>query len=203
MADVEAGGRTRQRLRTRKDLMDAAARLMKRGGKPTLEAVAEEAMVSRATAYRYFSSVEALLLEASLDIAFPEAETLFGAGAPEDPAARVELAEAAVSEMVATNEAALRTMLVHSLEQALNGEEANPRVRQNRRTSLIEAALAPGRDLFDPAGLVQLTRALALVIGTEQMLVFKDVLGLTDAEAARVKSWTIRALVSAALKPSR
>ena len=42
---------------------------MKQGRKPDLEEIAEEALVSRATAYRYFPSVEALLLEASLDVA--------------------------------------------------------------------------------------------------------------------------------------
>ncbi|RYF89895.1 MAG: TetR/AcrR family transcriptional regulator, partial [Caulobacteraceae bacterium] len=49
-------GRSNQRRRTRKDLLEAAARLMKRGAKPSLEEIAEEAMVSRATAYRYFTN---------------------------------------------------------------------------------------------------------------------------------------------------
>ena len=53
-----------RRRRTRKDLLEAAARLMEQGKKPTLEEIAEEALVSRATAYRYFPSVEALLNEA-------------------------------------------------------------------------------------------------------------------------------------------
>ena len=51
-------GRPNQRSRTRKDLLDAASRLLKQGRRPTLEEVAEEARVSRATAYRYFPSVE-------------------------------------------------------------------------------------------------------------------------------------------------
>ena len=41
--------------------------------------IAAEALISRATAYRYFPSVEALLLEASLDVAVPEADDLFAA----------------------------------------------------------------------------------------------------------------------------
>ena len=71
--------------RTRKDLLQAATRLMKQGRKPSLEEVAEEAMVSRATAYRYFSTVDALLLEAALDVAVPEADVLFE-NAPKDDA---------------------------------------------------------------------------------------------------------------------
>ena len=40
--------------------------------------------------------------------------------------------------------------------------------------------------------------ALALVIGTEAMLVFKDVLGIDAATARGVRRWTIDALVTAA-----
>ena len=42
--------RQNQRYRTRKDLLDAAARLLKAGRSPSLEEVAAEAKVSRATA---------------------------------------------------------------------------------------------------------------------------------------------------------
>ena len=38
-------GQPNQKTRTRKDLLDAASRLMKQGGRPTLEEVAEEALV--------------------------------------------------------------------------------------------------------------------------------------------------------------
>ena len=42
-------GRSNQRRRTRKDLLAAAARLLKRGGTPAMDEIAEEAAVSRAT----------------------------------------------------------------------------------------------------------------------------------------------------------
>src|ERR687894_3223624 len=79
--------RGNQRFRTRKDLLAAAARLMKNGRKPSLEEVAEAALVSRATAYRYFPSIEALLVEASLDLAVPDGEAVFArepSGGPEE-----------------------------------------------------------------------------------------------------------------------
>jgi hypothetical protein len=74
--------------------------------------------------------------------------------------------------------------------------------RQNRRTPLIEAALAPVRERFRPGELRLLTRALALVVGTEAMIVCKDVLQLDDAETRKVKRWAVKALVEAALKPA-
>jgi AcrR family transcriptional regulator len=200
MADAGAPGRPNQKSRTRKDLLRAAARLMQEGRSPTLEEVAGEALVSRATAYRYFSGIEALLVEAALDVAMP-GEAFFEGDGSADPAERLLRADAAVADMVRANEAALRAMLVHSLQRGM-ADAAVP-ARQNRRTPLIEAALAPARDAFAPAALDRLAKAMALVIGTESRLVFKDVLRLGDQEAAAIRGWMIRALVAAARAPAK
>jgi len=192
-------GRTNQRRRTRKALLEAASRLMADGGRPSLEDIAESALVSRATAYRYFPGLEALLLEASLDVSAPRAEELFGPGAPADPLARIERVDAAFERMIAANEPALRTMVARALERKAQGkDEPDMPARQNRRSPLIEAALAPAAGEFEPQALDLLKKALALVIGAESMIVFQDVLQLDAAEAARVRRWAIRALVEAA-----
>jgi len=193
-----SGARSRQKQRTRKDLLRAAARLLAAGGKPTLDEVAEEAMVSRATAYRYFSNVDALLLESSLDVSIPEPESLFANSTEQNVAQRVQRADDVLNEMIAEKEAALRLMLAKSLEQSIDpaGVHDVP-LRQNRRSGLIEAALAPLRGRVSARELKLLSRALALVIGTEARIVVKDVLQLGDAEALAVKRWAIRALVNA------
>jgi AcrR family transcriptional regulator len=196
LADADRAGRPNQRQRTRKDLLEAAGRLMRAGRRPTLEEVAEAALVSRATAYRYFTGVEPLLVEAALDLAFPS-DAWLGEQESDDPAERLIRAERSVAEMTRANAASLRAMLAHSVQRA----DGSPLVRQNRRTPLIQAALAPVRDQLDPEAALLLERAMALVIGTEPMIVFEDVLELDSAEAARVKEWMIRALVEAARKP--
>ena len=197
MAADAGARRTNQARRTRKALLDASAKLMKTGRRPTLEEVAEEALVSRATAYRYFTGVEPLLVEAALDLAMPGPEMFDGDGTG-DAVARLERADAAVQAMIRGNEAALRTMLIHSLQAGLDGAGEGPPARQNRRTPLILAALAPLADRLDPERLERLARALALVIGTESTVAFKDVLSLDDAEADQVRRWMISALVAAA-----
>lgn len=194
-------GRPNQRRRTRKDLLQAAARLMQQGRKPTLEEIAAEAMVSRATAYRYFPSIEALYTEASLDLAAPEPEVLFHDFPSTDPAARIERVDTALHEMILQNELSIRMMLAHSMERIVRGgQDKQIPPRQNRRSPLIEAALKPTRSQFKPASLDLLSKALAMIVGTEAMIVFKDVLQLPDAEAMKVKRWTIRTLVEAARK---
>lgn len=199
---ADDAGRPNQRSRTRKDLLQAASRLMKQGRRPTLEDIAEEALVSRATAYRYFPSVESLLIEAPLEGATPEPEELFRGTSSDDPVERLDRVDAALGEMIAANEPSLRLMLASSLQRSVNnGRNSDVPSRQNRRTALIEAALAPARKQFTPAALKTLTKSLALIIGTESMVVLKDVLQLDDADARKVRRWAIRALVDAARKP--
>src|SRR4051812_42600556 len=57
-------GRANQKQRTYQALLDAALGLSDAGQQPTLRDIANKAMVSRATAYRYFPSVDALIHEA-------------------------------------------------------------------------------------------------------------------------------------------
>jgi AcrR family transcriptional regulator len=197
MPDDIGALRTNQARRTRKALLEAAARLMKAGRRPNFEEVAEDALVSRATAYRYFTGIEPLMVEAALDLAMPE-PAMFDADPSGDPVERVQRADAAVQEMIRTNEAALRTMLIHSLQAGLDGASGGPPARQNRRMPLILAALAPLGGRIDGARFDRLARALALVIGTESMVVFKDVLRIGDEEADTVRRWMISALVEAA-----
>jgi AcrR family transcriptional regulator len=203
VTETEQIGRPNQKTRTRKDLLQAASRLMRQGRTPTLEEVAEEALVSRATAYRYFPTVDALLVEAAVDVAVPEPQAVFRNEASRDPVARLQRVETALNDMIIANEPLLRAMLAHTIQQGIQADENGklPR-RQNRRTPLIEAALAPARDQFKPGTLKILTRALALIMGTEATIVVKDVLQLDDAEAQKMKRWAIRALVDAARKPA-
>jgi AcrR family transcriptional regulator len=191
--------REKQRQRTRKDLLQAAARLMAEGPEPTLEEIAEAALVSRATAYRYFPGLDALLVEAALDMAAPVPQVLLDEGAPTDLAGRLAFVDDAFDAMIRHHEAPLRSMLVHALQRRLRGEEELP-VRQNRRMPLIEAAIGDAGEKLAPAAADRLAKAMALVVGTEAMIVCKDVLGIDDDEARAVRRWAIDALAAAALR---
>ena len=76
-------------------------------------------------------------------------------------------------------------------------------VRQNRRTPLIEAALAPAREKLTDDAYDKLRASLAMIFGTESMIVFKDVLGVDEPTARDVKAWAARVLVRAAMEESR
>ena len=62
--DYLESGRTRQKQRTRDQLIAAARELITAGDTPRVEEVAEAAGISRPTAYRYFASQAELLAAA-------------------------------------------------------------------------------------------------------------------------------------------
>jgi AcrR family transcriptional regulator len=195
--------RVRQKQRTRKDLMTAAVRLMQDGQFPTVAEVAEEANISRATAYRYFPSQDALLAEAPLDGVVPTPEELFTNDRSRDAEERLDRAERRLHDMIYANEAQLRVMLSQSLAGSLSGRDKDGTpIRQNRRAPLIEGALEPVRDRLDDATRERLVAALSCFFGTESMVVFADVLQMAPPDARAVKSWAIRALLRAALQES-
>jgi AcrR family transcriptional regulator len=191
-------GRSNQKRRTRKDLLDAAARLVREGRRPSLDDVAEAALVSRATAYRYFANLDTLLLEAAVHVVAPDSGVL-QAASPTDPIDRLQTVDAAFERMIVENETPLRLMLAQILERSVRGDApADLPARQNRRSPLIEAALEPSRKGIEPGVFETLVSALSILIGTESFIVTKDVLQLSEAEAREVRRWAIAALVAAA-----
>ena len=169
-----------------------------------MEAVAEEALVSRPTAYRYFRSIDALLLEVSVDISMPDPTELFSKSAIDDSEARIDIAEESVHRVIYGHEAQMRILLANSIGRALSND--SPPDRQNRREPLIEAALAPIKKILSPKEYTRLRRALSFFFGPEGMIVCQDVLHIDEPTAREVKSWAVRALVRSALaakKPTR
>ena len=77
-------------------------------------------------------------------------------------------------------------MLARSLERVVTGGgDWRVPARQNCRMPLIAAALETADGQFNPASFDALGKALALIVGPEAMVVFKDVLQVDEREAGR------------------
>lgn len=174
--------------------------MLARGEKPTLDDVAAEARVSRATTYRYFPGLDALLNEAAVDLLMPEPDELFAVHPASDPFERLERVDEAIDTACREREAPLRLMLARALERSIGRGPDDPPLRQNRRVPLIEAALAPLEPRIGRPRLTRLAQALALVVGTEGFIALNDVVGLDRDEARHVRRWAMDALVAAALR---
>jgi AcrR family transcriptional regulator len=98
--------------------------LVEQGKRPTVAEVAEAALVSRATAYRYFPTQEYLLFEAALESTRSDIDRELDENRlPDDPEARLEMMIDALQKRIIDKEAVFRTMLRLSLEQSSDKEQ--------------------------------------------------------------------------------
>ena len=192
--------RSAQKLRTRAALLAAARELVSQGKSPSVAEVADAAQVSRATAYRYFPTQEALLVEVPLDEDAPTVADLFGPdNAPADPEDRAALVQGTLYELARDHEQEFRLFLRSSLTRGMkDGQTSADPFRGARRAALLREALAPLAGEL-PAGEIQrLATALSMLVGVEAMVVLRDVLRLDHDEAREAGEWAVRRLVRAA-----
>ena len=193
-----SSGRATQKLRTRKALTEAASRIIAKGEELTVAAAAEAAGVSKATAYRYFTSAETLALEAPLDMGFAEPDAIIG----DDPDVRLRVRRVAEYLHIATaqNERGFRLFLASALQASVQPDA--PQLRGARRLPMFELALAPVRAELGEARFRRLVHALSGATGLEAFVALHDVCRIRDQkEALAVLMTTVDALLDAFLPP--
>jgi AcrR family transcriptional regulator len=190
-------GRVNQKQRTRTAIVDAASELIRGSAEVTMPAVAKAALVSEATAYRYFPDLSSLLREA-LDGTWPSpAEALAPVEHSRDPVERIAFATERLLQHVQAHQGAVRTMISGSIVR-----RDGAAVRPGYRFGLIDHALAPldaGLGRRDPAALRQLKQDLAVVVSAEALFTLTDLCGLSPEDAIASAVHTARAITAAAV----
>ncbi len=191
-------------MRTRRELLRAAQELVEAGRAPTVAEAADAALVSRATAYRYFPSQEALLREAALLPDLPDFGELFtGTDAPLDAEDRVALVHEVLFDHIREREAQFRLFHRTQLLQSLEPGSAERTLRPAYRVALLDAALAPFEAELGQDRSERLKHALGVLIGTEAVIAVRDVLQLDHDTARDHLGWACRMLVRTALADAR
>lgn len=196
IGDGDSQGRANQRLRTRQALIDAAVALRDEGQNPTVAQVAERARVSRATAYRYFPSMEALISETAADRDMQPLERIWRPG--DDPVKGIGLAANALNTLLIDDEIGLHVMERSFMTVWLEGESHEP-LRPGRRMSYIEPIVDSLKDVLSPRARKRLKQALSIVMGTEALIAVRDISGASIEESLDSAAWAARALVRQAL----
>jgi AcrR family transcriptional regulator len=184
--------------------MEGARKLLLEGKVPSIAEAAEEARVSRATAYRYFPTQGALIREAVdavLIRAWEWDQRLEGPGGLTE---RVERVASQLFELMRENEALLRGALLLSLEQWAKtqaGEDLGEEpIRRGGRRVGIQAALEPFEGKLDAGTLRRLAIAISVVIGIESRVVLRDIWNLDEDEAEQLTLWMASALARAVVE---
>lgn len=186
--------RSNQKERTRQAIAAAATRLVDRGcANPSIDDVAEEALVSRATVYRYFDSTDDLLWQVYSD---RHMDTV-GGRLPDgdDLTARVLTAEANINDYIFGNHEQTRAFERVMLERQLQGRTTD-QDRPGRRFQQIDVALAPLEEKLDADQVDLVRHALSLAIGSQAMVALLDTGRLDPDRAREVTRFVCRAIVN-------
>ncbi|MCO6003700.1 TetR/AcrR family transcriptional regulator [Actinoallomurus purpureus] len=198
MADTGTRGRTNQKARTRKAIIDACRELTRSGAEITMPRVARAALVSEATAYRYFPDLASLLQESLVGLWPDPAEALAPVAGSTDPVERVAFACEFLLRGVHAYQGSVRAMISHTITAP-----ASSPFRPGYRFGLIDHALAPFQDADGPASLgaeamVRLKQDLAIVVSAEALFTLTDLCGLSVDEAITSAVRTATTLTEAA-----
>ena len=198
MAAVSMAGRANQKTRTRNAIVQAAAELSRTGREVTMPEVAKAALVSEATAYRYFPDLASLLQEAIAGQLPGPDEALEPVAGSDDPVVRIAAATGFLLRHVLSRQGVVRALIAATITRP--GQAPG---RPGLRFGLIDSALAPLDDTLgaaDPAALAQLKRDLAIVVSAEALFSLTDLHGLDPEEAITSIVHTATALTLAALR---
>jgi AcrR family transcriptional regulator len=196
VAAAESKGRTNQKARTQRAIVEACVGLIRQGQPVTMPEVAKAAMVSEATAYRYFPDLASLLAKALAEDWPTPTEALAPVEASTDPVERVAFATRFLLGGVAERQGVVRSMISATIAQPDLG-----RARPGIRFGLIECALAPFVDAFESANpdlLTQLRLDLAVVASAEALFSLTDLCGLSVEDAIDSAEKTASTLTAAA-----
>jgi AcrR family transcriptional regulator len=192
-------GRANQKLRTRNAIVAAAVELSGTGRELTMPEVAKAALVSEATAYRYFPDLLSLMQEALAgQLPSPE-EALASLADSADPVERVAAATEYLLRHVLSRQGVVRAMIAATIVRPADAE-----ARPGLRFGLIDYALSPLGDGsaggFESAVLTQLKRDLAVVVSAEALFCLTDLYGLDPEEAIASAVHTATTLTRAAVR---
>lgn len=194
--------RVQQKQRTRSAIVAAARELLASGAEMSMPLVAKRALVSEATAYRYFPDLATLLAEAVIKAWPSPAEALSAVADSTDPVERIGHAAEVLVRDVHANAAAVRTMIATAIVRPT----AAAHIRPGRRFGLIEEALAPLAAALQPAdadAFIRLKRDLAVVISAEAFFILTDLCDLDPEEAIASTVRSARTITAAAQSGSR
>jgi AcrR family transcriptional regulator len=192
---VSMTGRANQKLRTRNAIVRAAAELSRTGREVTMPEVAKAALVSEATAYRYFPDLASLLQEAITGQLPGPDEALAAVADSDDPVVRIVAATEFLLRHVLSRQGVVRALIAATITRP-----GGPQARPGLRFPLIDSALAPLDGTLDPVGLAQLKRDLAVVVSAEALFSLTDLHGLGPEDAITSIVHTATTLTRAALR---
>ncbi|MAU72452.1 MAG: TetR family transcriptional regulator [Pseudozobellia sp.] len=183
-------GRKAQKLQTRKKILKAANNLVKNNQALNMDAVAQEAGISRATIYRYYSNTEDIATELILQLNVPDAEKLNSGLKGTNLTDAMKSIQNAYLDFIFKNENPSKKFL----GAVLSSSDTKLERGQNRITS-ISKFLDSDDIKISSDEKKKLSVIATLLMGIEAVLVTKDVCGLDNKESRETLNWAMERIL--------
>jgi AcrR family transcriptional regulator len=185
-------GRINQKIKTRVRILNAAKTLMSKNKNTSLEEIASEAKVSRATIYRYFPNLELLYNEASLDIHYLSPDALFEKVKDMTLENRIYYIQNYYNQLAQDHELIFRRYLSAVLKESIVSKK---KIRGARRIDAMNLILESSKNKIPKKELKNLRNLATILMGIDAQIVAKDVCNLTSKEANQTLKWGIEMIL--------
>lgn len=185
-------GRVKQKLQTRLEILNAAKELMQKEEKITLEDVAKKANISRATMYRYFSNIDLLFTEATLDIHHKSSDQIFEEVRDLPFADRIFYIQKHYNELAQKNEIVFRRYLSAVLAESIVSKK---QLRGARRMKSLNKALEQFKGTLSNDIFKKLISISSVLMGIDSLVICKDVCNLNNEDTEDTLKWAIEMIL--------
>ena len=188
-------GRKTQKLKTRDKILKSTQKLLEKNKDISLEDVAKEADISRATIYRYYSSIDVLAAEAVLDLNTKSSEDLYDEVAGKDLKEAILSMQDYYNQLTIDNESGFRKYM----SVVLNNDHSD-KMRGARRKKSLLMLLENKAKHMSAQDKENLENIATVLMGVEAFVVTKDVCGLNNEESKKLLNWGMEKLLESILK---
>ena len=187
-------GRVKQKKKTREEILTTAQKLLEKGIVFTLEDIANHINMSRATVYRYFSSVDLLCAEATLNVQVKSKEELLEEIEDLSPEESLLHVQSYFNNLAQDHEPAFRKYLSVVLNESLK-DKSKKQLRGARRPNYYESILDCAQTNLSKEEQKKLTWIVTVLSGVEALVVNKDVNGIENEESNELLRWAVRMIL--------
>ena len=188
-------GRKTQKLKTRDKILRSTQKLLEKNKDISLEDVATEADISRATIYRYYSSIDVLAAEAVLDLNTKSSEDLYDEVEGKDLEEAILSMQDYYNQLTIDNESGFRKYM----SVVLNNDHSD-KMRGARRKKSLMMLLDSKAQHMNADEKENLANIATVLMGVEAFVVTKDVCGLNNEESKKLLNWGMERLLKSILK---
>ena len=187
-------GRKNQKHKTRDRILASAQNLLAEGKEFTLEDVAKETGISRATIYRYFSNIDLLASEAGLDLNTKDSEEIMEDVRTLNTKKAILEIQNYYNDLAIENEPGFRKYLSATLNVS-----DDKKTRGARRKSTL-AMLFKEKGIRLPKDEIEKISNIATVLmGIEALIVTKDVCRLNNKSSKDLLNWGLEHILNSVL----